>query len=263
MRNSTLTRYAGCCLLLAALVSCGPKKRIVSPESSAKEVSRATKTAVMEQVMQQQLHYATFSGRAKSNLTIDGKQRYDATANIRIVHDEAIWISVTAFMGIEAVRVLITPDSIKIINRLQSEYIEKPFAYLHHFTGNGLDFSSLERLLVGDVIEQIMEDDVEVWQRADGYLLQKHTDGLQYAVRVDNDHQNSQTSITTPARSQQLEAFYSDYQTTGGNAFPNQMEISIVTPRLTLQSSMRYSKVVYDENIELPFAIPSRYMEVQ
>lgn len=263
MRSNTLTKAAGFCFVLALLLSCGPKKRIVSSAGNETAVSGAARAAVMDHVAQQQLHYATFSGRAKSNLTINGKERYDVTANVRVVRDEAIWISVTAIMGIEVARVFITPDSIKIINRMQSEYTRKPFAYLSGFTGSGLDFSSLERLLVGDVIDQVSGRDLEVWKRASGYLLQRQADSLQYAVHVDTAYQNSYTSIAAPARGQQLEAFYSDYQAVAENSFPHQMKISIVTPQLTLLSEMRYSKVVYDEKVELPFIGPSKYTEVQ
>ncbi|MEC3879564.1 DUF4292 domain-containing protein [Parapedobacter sp. 10938] len=263
MRSSILIRLVGCSLVSALLFSCAPKKRMVSSEGREVEVSRAAKTAVLDQVAQQQLRYTTFSGRAKSNVIINGKDQYDVTANIRIVRDEAIWISLTALMGIEVARVFITPDSIKIINRLQSEYIRKPFAYLRNFTGSGLRFSSLEQLLVGDVLDQITEDGLAVWQRAEGYLLHKQMDDLQYKVHVGADYQNNYTRIASPASNQQLEAVYSDYQVIAGNSFPNHMEISIATPHLTLQSDMRYSKVVYDGEVELPFTVPSRYKEVQ
>src|SRR3546814_16788899 len=124
-------------------------------------------------------------------------------------------------------------------------------------------FRSVEHFLIGDLIGQITGGGLEVWQGADGYLLQRQADHLRYEVRVDTAYQNKQTSITVPARSQQLEAVYSDYQMTAGNSFPNQMEISIATPHLTLQSEMRYSKVAYDEKVELPFAVPQRYTEIQ
>lgn len=263
MRSNTLIRWAGCCFLLAMLFSCGPKKRVASSGGSEVKVSGAAKTAVVGHVAKQQLYYATFSGRAKSSLTINGKDHYDVTANIRIAHGEAIWISMTALMGIEVARVLVTPDSIKVINRLQSEYVRKPFVYLRNYTGSGLDFSSLERLLVGDVPEEAMADDLAVWKGADGYLLQNQVDDLQYAVRVGVDYQNNYTSITAPARGQQLEAFYADHQVIAGKPFPSRMEFLITAARLTLASEIRYSKVVYDEKVEMPFVVPSRYTEVQ
>ena len=263
MRESTLTKWSGCCLLFVFLLSCGSKKQVVSSESNPAAMSKMGKMALMRHVAQQQLHYTTFSGRAKSSLTINEKQSYDVTANVRIVHDEAIWVSVTALMGFEVARVFITPDSVKVINRLRSEYIAKPFAYLRDFAGSGLDFLSLERLLVGDVVDQVMGANVDVRQEAGGYLLQRDTEGLQYAVRLDTDYRNYRTAISAPLHDHRLEAFYSDFQAIDGNTFPIQMEISIATPYFILQSDMKYSKVVYDEQVELPFKVPSRYIEIQ
>lgn len=263
MRSNISIRWLGYSLVLTwLLLACGPKKRTISGGNETR-ISGTAKHMVMDQVARQQLHYTTFNGRAKSNLTINEKDRYDVTANVRIVHDEAIWISVTALMGVEVARVLITPDSIKVINRLTSEYVSEPFAYLRHFTGSGLDFKVLEQLLMGGVIDEIMGDDLEVWQGATGYTLQRQANDLQYVVRVGADYQNRYTSIAAPARGQHLEAYYADYGIAAGNSFPNQLEISIATPQLTLQSAMKYSKVVYNEKIELPFTVPSRYTEVQ
>lgn len=226
-------------------------------------VSAAVRTAVLARVAEQQPQYATFSGRAKTNLTINEKDQYDVTAQVRMVRDEAIWISVTAVMGIEVARLLITPDSIKIINRLRAEYVQKPFSYLHQFVNSDVDFLNIQQLLLGGVAHQLGGDDVTVWQGSYGYVLQKETNGLQYEVRLDNDYQNSYTSIAEPDYGQRLEASYADYQASASNPFPYQMEISIAAPRLTLQSEMKYSKAAYDEKVELPFSIPPRYTEVQ
>lgn len=263
MQSNISTRTVGWCLVLALSISCAPKKRILSDGDEVR-ISGVAKAAVLEGVARQQLHYTTFSGRAKSNLTINEKERYDVTANVRIARNEAIWISVTALMGVEIARISITPDSIRIINRLRSEYVEKPFAYLHNFTGNGLDFLSLQQLLQGDVIGQATGNDTEVWQYARGYLLKKHIGGLDYAMQLDSDYRNNHTLvIDAMAQGQQLEAFYSNYQTIAGNAFPHQVDILISTPGLTLRSEMRYSRVAYDEKIDMPFSVPSRYSEIQ
>ncbi len=264
MRNSILTKTAGLCCVLAVLsLSCGPKKRVVPSGGSEVRMSGKDRAAVLRHFGERQLQYTTFSGRAKSILTINGKERYDVTANVRILRDKAVWISVTALMGMEVARVLITPDSIKVINRLQAEYVREPFAYLYNFTGSDLGFSSLEQLLVGDVIDRLAGDDLEVWKGAGGYLLRRQVEDSQYAARLDTDYENNYTSIVSPVHGQQLEAFYSDYQPVGENSFPNKMEISVATPHFTLRSEMRYSRVAYDEAVEMPFSVPARFTEVQ
>src|SRR5690606_7882576 len=104
---------------------------------------------------------------------------------------------------------------------------------------------------------------LEVWQGVSGYLLQRQAADLEYAARVGNDYQNRYTLIADSAHGQQLEAHYSGHRTAAGNAFPSQMEISIATPHLALQAEMVYNKFVYDEKVELPFSVPSRYTEIQ
>jgi hypothetical protein len=47
----------------------------------------------------------------------DGKN-YDVNATMRMYKDSAIWLSANAVLGIEAMRVLITKDSVKLLNKL-------------------------------------------------------------------------------------------------------------------------------------------------
>lgn len=250
-------------MLSLFLLGCVSRKPTVAPEGTGERVSGAMRRTVINSVEAQRPQYTTFSGRARSNLTINGEKQYNMTANVRIVHGDSIWISVTALMGIEAARVLITPDSVNVINRLNSVYIRQPFSYLHRFTGGGLDFSALEQLLVGDVIAPAAERGTGVSQGAAGYLLQRQTDGLHYTVQVDTGYRNRYTLIADSVYGQQLEAYYSDYRPVVGNNFPHQMEMTMITPGSELRAEVDYNRVVYDEKVSLPFRIPPRYTEIQ
>lgn len=263
MRSNILIRAAVWCLGLVFLLSCVSKKPVIIPGGGETRLSGGAKAALLDRVDRQQKSYTTISGRARCNLTVNDKDRYDVTANVRIVRDEAIWISVTAIMGVEIARVSITPDSVLIINRLQSAYLKRPFAYLRNFIGDGLDFSGLQQLLVGDAVEQLTENRVEVWHNASGFRLERQVNGWQYMAQLDTGYRNSYTSIAEITRDRKLEVFYSEHQRTAENIFPHKVDVSIITPGLTLRSEMRYNKVAYDENLELPFTIPSRFSEIQ
>ncbi|SEL58854.1 DUF4292 domain-containing protein [Parapedobacter koreensis] len=263
MRNSTLIRGTIFFIALVAVVSCAPKKRLVTVgEKNERRVSRAERTNILDNVVQRELYFTTFSGRAKSQIVIN-KDNYDVTANVRIERDKAIWISVTALMGIEAGRVLITPDSVQIINRLQSEYMKKPFDYLHNFTSDELDFSNLQRLLIGNVIKQAVGHDTEVWAIDGNHLLRGQINNLMYAVQVDASYRTMSNSLNEVARRQRLEAHYANYQESGQLTFPYQVNISVTAEGLKLQSAMNYTRVAYDEVLSMPFDIPSRYKEIQ
>ncbi|SFC31448.1 protein of unknown function [Parapedobacter composti] len=249
-------------LVAVVALSCAPKRKAVTDKGEERRVSRAERMHILRAVGENRSQFSTFSGRAKSRIAIN-KNSYDVTANVRMERDKAIWISITAFMGIEAGRVLITPDSVKIINRLQSEYIRKPFDYLYEFTSRELDFAGLQDLLMGNVIASAVNNDTEVVQTATGSILSGQSGGLQYSVAIDDRYRASRISLDEQRRGQQLTAVYTGHQLWDGRPFPQQVGISIMAKGLTLKSEMQYSNVVYDKAVEMPFNIPSRYKEVQ
>ncbi|MFC3199238.1 DUF4292 domain-containing protein [Parapedobacter deserti] len=262
MRNNTLNKRALWLILLASVISCAPKKELANAAASEKRASRTERSNVIGGVVKQQLHFTTISGRARSKVAINNDS-YDVTATIRVERDKAIWISVTALMGIEVGRLLITPDSVKIINRLQSEYIKKPFNYLYHFSTEGLDFFNLQHILVGNVIGPVVDDDAEVWSLDGEYVLRNRIDEVSYTTQVNADYRPVILFMGEPLRNQRLEAFYADYRHADGRAFPHDMKLLITADKLNLRSEMRYTRVIFDDALEMPFSIPPRYNEVE
>ena len=62
--------------------------------------------------------------KAKVQANVKGKD-YSLTFNIRMQKDKRIWISVNAIGSIEVARILITPDSVRIIDRINNQYLVK------------------------------------------------------------------------------------------------------------------------------------------
>src|ERR1017187_7742142 len=138
---------AGCFLLF--MFSCKARKQLVVKQvpidSTIKPVD--DKKIKLNAIQAGQTIFNSFSGKARTMLDINGNIN-DVTLNIRVKRDQKIWISITAIAGIEAARVLITPDSILIINRLQSVYVKQPFSYINTVAGNQVNYKTIESLLV-------------------------------------------------------------------------------------------------------------------
>ena len=64
------------------------------------------------------LNFTTFYGKAKADFSSE-RASGNVTVYIRMQKDSVIWISITGPLNIEGARVLITPDSVKIINKLE------------------------------------------------------------------------------------------------------------------------------------------------
>ena len=63
--------------------------------------------------------------------------------------DKYIWLKVTALFGIEAARVMITPDKIQLLDRLNRKHITASYTYLKNFTDIPLTFTQLQNMTNG------------------------------------------------------------------------------------------------------------------
>jgi len=262
MQGNLLIKAVFVGVIWGVALSCTTKKSTVTMHAGEKEVSRTEQSRILQQVAVNQLQFTTFSGRAKSKITIN-QDDYDVTATIRMEQDKAIWISVTALMGIEIGRVLITPDSVNVINRLQSAYVSKPFGYLHEFTRGELSFSDLQQLLVGNVVDLQAAKRPELRINDQGYAIRGRRNEFAYSLQINADYRPTYIRLEDEIGNQQMETYYEDYQSYAEHEFPNHMKISIRANAWKLQSEMQFSRIVYDEPLDMPFRVPVKYKEIQ
>lgn len=93
-------------MLLLFVASCTSRKKLVSP---------------MARVADYQWMNAKMNGELETN-----NGAYSFTGSLRIHRDSTVWISVSAFMGMESVRALITQDSVIVLNRIDQTYLAEP-----------------------------------------------------------------------------------------------------------------------------------------
>ena len=103
-------------------------------------------------------NYDWLSAKLSSTAEINDK-KYSVAIKLRIRNDSAIWMSVSPALGIEMARVLITKDSLKFINRLNSTYFIGGFDYLNHLIKADINFSILQALLTGNNFSFLFDGD--------------------------------------------------------------------------------------------------------
>src|SRR5699024_5265047 len=79
------------------------------------------------------------------------KQFNNVTTYIRMREDSAIWLSIRPLLGIEMMRILITPDSIKLHNNLKNRRIERSISDITEVLHIPFDFSVIQSLIVGNM----------------------------------------------------------------------------------------------------------------
>jgi hypothetical protein len=241
------------------MVSCKAKKQVIvsrSPINTPKPPDG--KMARLNAIRASQVNFNTFSGKAKAKLDISGSSN-DVTLNIRMQRDQKIWVSVTAIAGIEVARAQITPDSIMVINRLQAVYIREPFAYVNKFAGEQVNYKTLESLLIGNAIPELLNEHADI-QSANGTLtLTGDLRGLIYKLIIGPDMKAGQTNLSNPNAGQSLQVVNSAFTPVGNITVPSQIDMSSVVKDKKIQVNLHYTKIEFDKPLDFPFSIPARY----
>ena len=107
---------------------------------------------VYNRIQQNRIEWNTFSAKVKVDFEGRDGKKSDFNAFIRLQKDSALWISIIAALGIEGFRVLVTPDSVKVINKIDKVIQLRSVEYLREVTKIPLSFSELQDLLVGNPV---------------------------------------------------------------------------------------------------------------
>lgn len=252
---------------LAGLTACKAHKQLVVNKrtDTTKVAVNAGENAVEKKInaiKSQQVTFTSFTGKAKTKLDINGNSN-DVTLNIRILKNQKIWVSITAFAGIEAARAMITPDSIFVINRLESTYLKKPFDYIYKYASREVNYSTVEALLVGNAIPQLLTTSGKVEPSNGNVVLSGTLNDLVYRLVVDPNLKVSETSLSNQAEQQSLQVNNSEFINAANRVVPSRIAIASTVKNKNIKADLHYVKVDFDQVEDFPFSIPKRFSQVQ
>jgi len=250
-------------LILAAVIfisACKPKREVVvAPPAKTEIKTDNSKTETLTLLNSKQLKFNTLSLKAKASLDISGDAN-DVVMNFRMKDHETIWVSITAGGGVvEVARALITPDSIKIINRLKSEYIKKPFSYIYNFTNKQLNFNTLQSILTGNAIDDFLTEKSDVKQENGVWLVSGSKENLDYRLLFNTLFKVAETNLNDVKAGQALKVTYNNYQKLNEFLFPGSLEINTLSGAKKIKIDLEFTKVDGNVPVDFPFSVPKRF----
>ena len=255
-----LNKYIVIFITVLTFSSCASKKNL----PTNKPVENSNTVSNTNNYLINNLDFRTFNGRAKAKVEF-GDQKHDATIHVRVKRDEMIWMSVTAtIFNYEAARVLITPDSIKILNKLNSEYIVKPFSYIYTYTGPGVTFQMLQDVFLANVSNNLLRTDRLTVASADNDVqLVGIKDDLSFQYALNKDYRPKVFRLNMVGFSEVLEAFYGSFNQVTGYNFPQNQRINLSAKSVKVNAVLDYNKIEFNQEIEVPFSVPSKYKVIR
>ena len=204
---------------------------------------------------------------AKSKISFKSPEQDidNANINIRVRKDSLIWLSVNK-LGIEAVRGLITHDSITIIDKIHREYAIYDFPTLSRQFNFEMNFALLQALIVGNL--PLPKRPAQKIKNERDYLLLRQSEGK---VLVENyigeqDRKLKKLMVTEQPTKNTLRLDYEDFTSLNNFLFPYTSLVTLDYKSKTdgqfYQTLLRikHNKVeLVDKNPGFPFTIPASY----
>ncbi|MFT3748065.1 MAG: DUF4292 domain-containing protein [Agriterribacter sp.] len=231
---------------------------LVNPAES--DSAKLVHTA-FEKIRSNHIDFKTFSSKIKVDYK-DSKQRnYDFNAFVRIQKDSVIWISIIAALGIEAFRVYITPDSVKIRNSLDKEAQFQSVSYIKELIKLPVDFFTLQDIIVGNPVF-LDSTNVLMYKETEGSISLSTADSIfkQLLTMRKNDFAilHSKLDDVDATRNRTADFTYSDYTIIDGKLFSGDRKIA-VAEKTRLEISLNIKQPEFDKPLNFPFNIPKNY----
>ncbi|MDP4148000.1 MAG: DUF4292 domain-containing protein [Bacteroidota bacterium] len=234
--------------------------RLQSKEDLRNDSMRVMHTA-LEGLDSNRINFSTFSAKVRVNYEGGEGNGSDFTAYIHIKKDSLIWVSVSALLGIEAFRMLITPDSVIILDKLKKIVRIRRVNYLQQEIHMPVDFKALQDLLIGNPM-YLDTGNVLFYKREQAGLSIMTIDSLfkNYTTLNATDHtlRHSKLDDTDPMRARSCDLTYGDYDLRDGMRFSTYRKIS-VAEKSKLDIELSFKQYNFNTPLSFTFSIPKNY----
>ncbi|MBK9330661.1 MAG: DUF4292 domain-containing protein [Sphingobacteriales bacterium] len=213
--------------------------------------------ALLKELKSNELPFQELSARMKTKVSSPTLNQ-SFTTNIRWKKGEKIWLSMS-IIGIEGARVLITKDSIKIMDKINSRYILKPLSYLKEKAYVDLSFADIENILLGQLV---FTDTTKAKYANNATNTTISADGQRFLTSVVFDKKTNQLLsffVSDKLFSRTIESAYDNYQEQAGKPFSMDRTLVMRSGMETFEMVAKFQSIEVRQNLEFPFTIYPNY----
>ena len=258
-------------LFIALLASCRSTRKIqtaiikkdttiTAVSGNAHEDSIQFIRGAYDDILKNHIDFKSFSAKINIDYVDADDKNYNVNANLRMYKDSTIWISITAIFGIEGLRIYITKDSVKILDKQNKLYTGRSVSYLQEVAKLPLTLSVLQDLLIGNPV--YLDSNVVSYSRYDDHLSLLSLGSLfRNLITVSSNTklvERSKLDDVDITRSRTCDLTYSDYENKNGINFATVRKITIAEKK-KLDVRMEFKQYDFNPALTFPFSIPKNY----
>ena len=248
------------CLLPVCLMlfpSCGKQRHDLLVQQPSVEEERAVDNHALADSLSSSWNrpWNTLTARAKIETESEGKT-LNLQAVLRMKRDSLFWVSLSALMGVEAGRLLVSRDSLWMHNRLTGSFTAMKISESETLLGFPLRLETLQAMLMAALPEERWYKKMQL--PSDSACRLKFI-APKMICETRSDTQNctlTSVVLTLPAEQQSMEINFGGYDSLGSGLFPRMRTALLLRHNgPAVHVRMELSKIRIDEvEPEFPFS---------
>jgi DNA-binding LytR/AlgR family response regulator len=207
--------------------------------------------------------FQTFSARMHVHFQSDDGKDNEVNAIVHITKDKQIWVQIFGSVGpvtIEAFRVLITPDSAKILDKIKKTVRLRSVSYLQEQVHLPVDFKTIQDILIGNPV--YLDTGNILYYRTENKGLSLYSIGAVFSnfltLNQDFTARHSKVDVIDPLQARTGDFTYGDYDYSGPAPFSTYRKIS-VQERGKVDIEIIIKQFKFNETLSDNFSIPKNY----
>jgi hypothetical protein len=287
MRNKNLTKLTyGALILIMALFqfSCRSAYELGYVKAKPMSDSKLYHHLVDSSLMFESFYVKKFS----ANITIDGIKK-GFKGSIKVQKDSLIWMTINAPVGgIEVARLLISKDTVKMINRHPDKtYFIDDFDYLEEKLKMDLNFAIIQSILTNSVFQTPNGEKQKAFVRNfKGKIIDnKYVFISDKARKIDRKLKkdklkrlarfNYQKFVIDPSlmritdvhvkdfeEGRNVNIQYRDFKNFGQNKFPQRVSFQVQDSKHLLSCNIKFKTITFDDKLRFSFKISDKYKRI-
>lgn len=207
------------------------------------------------------INFNTFSAKVRLDIETSNGVQPDAIANIKMIKDSIVWISITStIFNYEVLRVYLCKDSITVIDKLKHEVKYRKYSYLQEITNIPFTLSTIQDLIIGNPIF-VNEDNLVIKKYSTYLLVASLTSNFKNLLTIntpDNLLEHSKLDDKDITENRTADFTYGYYSNSNGIPFSTYRQI-VVTEKNKLDVRMNFKQFDFNKDLSVSLSVPKSY----
>lgn len=274
-KTITLLLFTFSVLVMNACKS-GQKLAVVHPVETKLDTTIANQFSakqLLDSVLAHELKAEWISAKANVEANIGDDDKSFSVA-LRIHRDSAIWVSINAILGVEAARILITKDSLKLIDRIHNKFAIADYEYLADILRIKIDYHAIEAMLLANFFGYRNESKFNSVYLEDKYYILSSLTKRKLRRSLEDKDPNKpiiqdfyidpltyrilKMRVEDGKLNKTINTEYSNFSQTADGLIPLNA-ITKITADKNISIKIEYTRFNIDSTEEMPFRIPANY----